>query len=131
MTLVFFHDCNTSLFSYTGFLISFHAGSLGFQSVQLENLPLDSSTMQDTSPLSTSHDYHDDDEPMREVPVPIAPGIPAESSDTPKDDRNDAGIPDEILLEVHIPLPSTPIVADLPTHASHSEIPVSHSSLDI
>lgn len=109
----------------------FHAGSLGFQSVPLENLPYDSSTMQDTSPLSTSHDYRDDDEPMHDVPVPIAPAIPVESSDTPIDGRIDAGIPDEILLEVHIPLPSRPIMADLPTHASHSEIPVSYSSLDM
>ena len=131
MMLIFLHDCNTSLFSYTYFLLSFHAGSLGFQSVPLENLPHDSSTMQDTSPLSTSHDYHDDVEPMHDVPATSAPAIPEESSDTPKDVRIDAGNPEGIEVEVAVPLPSAPIVADPRTHRSHSELPVSHSSLDI
>ena len=131
MTLIFLHDCNTSFFSYTYYLFSFHAGSLGIQSVPLENLPHDSSTMQDTSQLSTSHDYHGDDEPMHDVPATSAPAIPGESRDTPKDIMIDAGNPEGIQLEVHIPLPSAPIVADLRTHGSHSELPVSHSSLDI
>ena len=89
--------------------------------------------MQETSPLSPPHDYQDVDEdiPMHDVSVLSTPDILAKSVDIPQVDRNDTDIPDAILLEVHIPLPSTAVVPDLPSLATHSKTPVSHSIPDV
>lgn len=68
--------------------------------------------MQETSSLSSSHDSKDGNEdiPMHGVAVSDAPPTHAKPSNTPQDDHNEGHIPDAILLEIHVPLPSSTIV---------------------
>lgn len=119
--------------SYTTLLFSFHVGSVGFQSVPVDNLSHAESPMHDTSPQSPSVDYQDLDHDIASTddPALVASGSLAETSDMPLVDKNDTDIPDDILLEVHIPLPAIAVVPDPPSGATQSEKPVSHTPPDI
>lgn len=133
MTLLYTSVCNEILISHSYFSFPNHAGNVEIQCVEHESPSHDVTPMQGTSPLCPSNDYEDvnEDIQMNEDPRTVPPPVCADPSSILEDDRNEPDIPDSVLLEVHIPIPSSSAVQDPLSVATRSEAPVSYPSIDI
>jgi hypothetical protein len=114
------------LLTYYSIALSHRAGSPNVLSVPCENPSTAASPRHLSSPQRLLT--------VEQVPAPesfdaLERNLLASTSDSaamPVDNKSDSDIPDAVLLEVHIPLPSSVVVPDPEPMTNPSDNPVSH-----